>query len=461
MDQGQGARLKELIAKYVLKYNYWGYLFSRIRRVPKLNFGSIMGVGANPDGTISLFYDPTLCKGTTDDQMSHVLEHEGMHVLNKHLVRTLRIVADTPGGAKAFQASGKARIWNIAMDCAVNTQAKIPDPLMINGKAWHGCYPKSYELEDGYSAEWYYYTLLKKAKKESIPGFGGKCPNCGGTGKDEFGEQCPCQDPNNKGQGSGQGDGPEGYGSHDEWFNTNGVTDVHSLSTKVGHHIADIVKESVKTFSKDRGTLPGHIQELVKEALAPPKVPYFQIIRRLVRGTRLSKFKRSFTKINRKRTYVFIINPDGDEPEISPFPGRTRDFTFKIVILIDTSGSQSKEDIMEALAGVKSIIEGDRYCYTTVLEVDTCVQKEYEVKRLHDIQFNIQGRGGTVLQPGLERARELNCDICLTFTDGGTDAINRLPRKMLPKKNVFVIGERSGSSAQLEGAGYIVRVPGM
>lgn len=458
MDEGQGARLKELIAKFVLKYNYWGYLFSRIRRMPKLNFGSIMGVGANPDGSITLYYDPKLCKNTADDQLAYILDHEGMHVLNKHLVRTLRIVADTPGGAKAFQTSGKARIWNIGMDCAVNTQANIPDPLVVDGKPTDGCYPKKYGLENGYSAEWYYYTLLKMAKQQSVQGFGGQCPNCGGTGKDEFGEQCPCQDPNNQ---NGYG-GPQGYGSHEEWYNTNGVTDVHSLSTKVGHHIADIVKESVKTFSKDRGTLPGHIAELVKEALAPPKVPYYQIIRRLVRGTRLSKFKRCFTKINRKRTYVFVLDPDGnDEPEISPFPGRTRDYTFKIVILIDTSGSQSKDDILEALSGVKSIIEGDRYCYTTVLEVDTCVQKEYDVKRLHDIQFNIKGRGGTILQPGLERARELNCDICLTFTDGYCDQINKLPRKMLPKKNVFVIGEKNGSSECLVGAGYVVRIPGM
>ncbi len=452
-DHGQGVRIKELIAKFVLKYNYWGYLFSRIRRRPGKNFGSIMGVGAEPDGTITLHYEPDLCKDTKDDQITYIIEHEGMHILNKHLVRTLKILAETPGGIKAFKASGKARIWNIGMDCTVNTQANIPDPIIIAGKDVHGCYPKCYDLDNGKSAEWYYYSLLKKAKTINVPGFG-KCPNCGGTGKDEFGEDCPCKD----GQSTG---GPEGYGSHEPWYNTKGVTDVYSLSTKVSNHIADIVRESVKTFSKDRGTLPGHIAELVQSALAPPKVPYYQVIRRLIRGTRLSKFKRSSTKINRKRTYVFMIDDESDEPEISPFPGRTRDFSFDIVILIDTSGSQSKEDIMEALSGVKSIVENDRHCTTTVLEVDTRIQKEYTVKKMRDIQFNIKGRGGTILQPGLERAAALDCDVCLTFTDGYTDAINKLPRRMLPKKNIFVIGEKSGSDSQISGCGYIVRLPGV
>lgn len=430
-------RLKELIAKFVLRYNYWGYLFSRIRRKPAKNFGSIMGVGAEFDGSITLFYEPDLVDGTQDDELIHIIEHEGMHVLNKHLARTLKIVADTPGGIQGFKTSGRAKIWNYAMDCSVNEQARIKDPIIIAGKPTNGCFPEKFDLPKGHAAEWYYSALLEKAKKVNVPSLG---------------------------KGDGEGDGPSLYGSHEPWLDSaEGVSDVYSLSTKVSNHIADIVKESVKTFSKDRGTLPGHIQELIQEALAPPRVPYYQIIRKLVRGTRLSKFKRSFTKINRKRTYVFVLDKDDEValPEISPFPGKTRDFTFKVVIIIDTSGSQSKEDIMEALSGIKSIIDNDKYCYTTVLEVDTQVQKEYEINKIRDIQFGIKGRGGTILRPGLERARQLNCDICLTFTDGGTDPINKYPRKILPKKNVFVIGERSGSSSQLVGAGYIVKVPGL
>jgi predicted metal-dependent peptidase len=420
-------RLKELIAKWVLKDDYWGFLFSRIRRKPSKHIPSIMGIGAEYDGTLSLLYKPELVEGTADDQIHLIIEHEGMHVLNKHLVRTLKIIADTPGGIKAFNLSGKSQILNIAQDCAINQQMKFPDSVTVAGKPWPACHPKKYDMPDNKSADWYYQELLKKAKKVNVN-------FSGGEGFDDH-----------KGWGEGEG--------------MQGVADVNGLARKIDNHIGDIVKESLKNFNKERGSLPGHIAELIEQALAAPTVPYYQIIRRLVRGTRLSKFKRSFTRINRKRTYTFVIGNEECIPEISPFPGRTRDFTFFIVILIDTSGSQSTDDIIEALAGVKTMIENDKHCRCVVLENDTQVQKEYDVKKLRDIEFNVKGRGGTILQPGLERARQLGCDICLTFTDGYTDAVNQLPRKMLPKKTVFVIGERNSSDKALRGAGPIVRWP--
>jgi len=93
-----------------------------------------------------------------------------------------------------------------------------------------------------------------------------------------------------------------------------------------------------------------------------------------------------------------------------------------------------------------AIAEKDRHCYTTVLECDACVEKEYQVKKIKDIQFDIKGRGGTTLRPGLERARELGVDVCLAFTDGFTEDINAIPRKALPKKIIWVLGP--GSSAK-------------
>jgi predicted metal-dependent peptidase len=195
---------------------------------------------------------------------------------------------------------------------------------------------------------------------------------------------------------------------------------------------------------------------LIEGALAPPKAPYYQLIRKLVRGTRFSKFKRSPTRINRKRTYVFTIGDDCI-PEISPFPGKMRDMTFDICVLIDTSGSMSDDDVREGLSGVKNIIEKDRHCYTTVLEVDAAVEKEYTVKKIRDIQFDIKGRGGTSLKPGLDRAKELNCDVCLAFTDGYTEDINSIPRKLLPKKLIWVITP-NGTAKSVNQTGYVVRI---
>jgi len=248
------------------------------------------------------------------------------------------------------------------------------------------------------------------------------------------------------------------FSNHENWMkNIKGVADLSSLSRKVEQHIQNIIKESVKSFNTDRGTLPSHVQELIKQALAPPKAPYYQIIRKLVRASRLSRFKRSPTKVNRKRGYVFVLEGDDCIPQISPFPGKTRDRTFSIVVLLDTSGSMNIEDVLEGLSGVKNIIEKDRYCYTVVLEVDAAVEKEYEVRKVSDIQFNIKGRGGTTLGPGLLRARELNCDVCLAFTDGYCEDINSMNRKLLPKRIIWVIN-KNGTARSVNKTGFVVRL---
>jgi predicted metal-dependent peptidase len=387
-----------------------------------------MGVAPERDGSVVLFYNPQLLDNTSDESILTVLEHEGMHLLNKHIPRLLRIIANeiTP-----LMLKSKIDIWNIAADCAVNVQAGIRKPIMINGKPWQVCLPEKYGIKEGQITEAYFLELLKKSKKISV-----------------------CV-PGGEGNGSGLNYGSGGLNDHKQW-QISGVPDLSSLSRKVDSHIQDVIKDSLKTFSKDRGTLPSHIAELIKDALSPPKLPYYQIIRKLIKGTRYSKFKRSFTKINRKRTYVFALD-DKNLPMISPFPGRTRDYTFKIVVLIDTSGSMDKKDIIEGLSGVKNIVEKDRHCHTTVLEVDAGVEKEYRVKKIRDIQFNIKGRGGTTLGPGLFRAKELNCDVCLCFTDGYTETINDYPRKKLPKKMIWVIN-RNGSADNVNKTGWVVHL---
>lgn len=418
--QNQGERFKELLAKFVLKYNYWGYLFSRIRRkpLPFIQLRSIMGVGPEKDGTITLYYEPELMKNTNDREILRVIEHEGMHILNKHIPRYLRILANETSEQRK---KDKTKIWNIAADCCVNVQSNIRDSIIIAGTPWPPELPGKYNLEEQKVTEYYFYELLKNPPKD---------------------------------QNSGDG----GFNDHGQWKKgTEGVSDLSSLSRKLDQHVQNIIKESVKNFNRERGSIPSHIADLIEGALAPPKAPYYQIIRKLVRGSRFSKFMRSPTKINRKRTYVFTMKDDKCIPQISPFPGKTRDMTFDIVVLIDTSGSMSNDDILEGLSGIKNIIEKDRHCYTTVLEVDAGVEKEYEVKKVRDIQFNIKGRGGTTLRPGLERARQLGCDVCLAFTDGYCENINGIPRKYLPKKTIWVIN-KGGTAKTVNETGYVIHI---
>jgi len=437
--ENTGERLKNLIAHMTIKsgnenisYNYFGYIFSRIRRVKNESLPAIMGICPTKDGILALEYNPLYFEGTSDKVLRKVIEHEGMHVLNKHIPRLLRIIENEPNDIMKFI---KSRIWNTAADCAVNPVIDMPKQVTIQNKPWTCCFPVIYGMENYRPTEEYYYKLLKAENDKA------------------------------KEEGYGVGEGGEGQdydiiGDHSKWGDiTKEVSDVSSLSRKIDGHIQEIIKDSVKNFKQRRGSLPGFIKDLLDSALEPPKVPYYQIIRNLIKGSRFSKFKRSLTRINRKRTYAFMIDKE-NTPTISPFPGKTRDFTFKIVILIDTSGSMSNEDVKEGLSGCKNIIEKDRHCDVTVLENDSKLQKEYKLKRVSDIDFQIKGRGGTVLREGIERAKEINPDVMLCFTDGGCDDINDFPRKSLPRKIIWVVqsDKNGGCINRLDKTGYIVRI---
>lgn len=482
MNDETAERIKNLIAKFVLKYNYWGYLFSRIRRKP-VSFEmlkSIMGVAPEPDGTVTLYYCPELVDKTDNKHLTTIIEHEGMHLLNKHVSRALRILSNE---VMMGRMKMKAEIWNISADCCVNMQANIKEPVIINGTPWPPQLPAKYNLPEGKLTEWYYFELLKRADKAGKNQQQMQCPLLKGlNGKQGDGKDDQGQDGQGKnGQGQGQNpcdncqvsadgdcsgipcDGKGGFDNHDVWReNVKSVADLSSLSRKVDSYVQDIIKESVKNFNRDRGTIPGHIAQLIQSALEPPRAPYYQIIRKLIRASRLSKFKRSHTKINRKRTYVFQLGKEGFEnlPKISPFPGKTRDFSFFIVILIDTSGSMDEDDIKEGLSGIKNVIENDKHTKVIVLEVDTAVEKEYTVKKVRDIQFKVKGRGGTTLYPGLKRARELQPDVLLAFTDGGCENVNSIPRKKLPRRIIWVVQKESkgGTASTLNETGFVVRV---
>jgi len=439
-------RLKELIAKFILKNNYWGYLFSRIRRTPRYDLPSIAGVGPEKDGTITLYYQPDLIAVTSDEVILSVIEHEGMHLLNSHIPRLLRILSNEMIEEKRGL---KSTIWNVAADCCVNTQAKLPKQLNIGGRMMNLCFPKLYDLPEDKAAEFYYNRLLKKAEDQ--------IKKCGGSGDGDGEGKGKGKDGNGKFQAfSGSGDSID---DHSAWTkNIKDVADLSSLSRKLDNYMGNIVRESIRNFNKQRGQLPGCVAELIDDLLKPPKAPYFQIIRKLVRASRLSKFKRAHSKINRKRTYVFAMNKGNKSlPVISPFPGRTRDFTFDIGLILDTSGSMSREEILEGLSGIKNFIENDRFCRVSVFENDTQVQKEYEVKRIKDIQFNIKGRGGTTLGPALLKCREGGYDVTLVFTDGECENINEIPRKLLPKKLIWVLSGR-GYSDMVYKTGFIVNI---
>ncbi|RLA61718.1 MAG: hypothetical protein DRQ78_08505 [Epsilonproteobacteria bacterium] len=452
-------RIKKLVANMVLNHNYWGFLFSRVRIVEREKLMFPMHVECDKHGTISLVFISNIFDIITEKEILKLLEHEGYHLLNQHLVRLLRLICDeTNLQRKAI----KIKAWNYASDFVVNQVANL-FYVTVNGQRYNLLRPESYGLPRNKIAEWYYEQLMKgdfdeQSKQTSKRQSKNKSLQRNQSGNNQ-------QNQGKKGNGSSsQSKGNEGttkiehiedVTNHSHWVDQLQTEDV-TLVQKVRRNIQDIVRQSYKSFKKTRGTLPASIEELIHELLLPAKLPYYQIIRKLVRGSRLNKYIHSSEVINRKLVYTYHL-PD-TLPTICPFPGYKVDYSFVICIVIDVSGSMKAEDIREALTGIKDIIENDRSCKTIVLEIDTIIQKEYVCNKTSDIQFKVKGRGGTTLGPALFRAKELRCDICLVFTDGYCEDMSTYRRKDLPKKVVWIL-TKTGNDRAIKSSGVIVRLP--
>lgn len=417
-------RIKTIITEFIFKDSYWGFLFSKINRKVDLTVPTI-GVCPEIDGTITLLYNPNFVDLCQEDFLSAVIEHEGMHILNNHIPRLLKIISDE---VDKQVKNSKTKKWNIAADCAVNT--------LINIK-------KSYNLTNGHKFEIQHPDLYKLAVKKTAEFYYVNIPDQDGQGE-------------GSGEAGEEGD-LENIDDHGSWIkNISKVSDVGAMASRMQQYVEGIVEEAYENVRR-KGNLPSYISQSIFEILKPPQIPYYQLIAKLVKGSRLAKYKRAYVRINKKRVYTFFIDQK-NLPVISPFPGKSKDFTFNISVLLDTSGSMSKDDILEGLSGIKHIIEKDKDCRTTVIENDACIQKEYEIKRVKDIQFDIRGRGGTELFPGLSRCKELNTDVTLVFTDGAIDNVNEINRVLLPRKIIWVL-TNDGYSNCIDRTGYIVRLP--
>jgi predicted metal-dependent peptidase len=433
-------RIKNIITEMIFKDSYWGYLFSKINRAAAYDLEAPLGVQPEMDGSITLVYNPLFVDLCRDDFLRITIEHEGIHILNHHIPRLLRIISDE---VEKQVKKEKANKWNYAADCAVNTIIPIEKSYFLtNGFEYKLIFPEKYKLPPRKTSEFYFENI----PEDQLPPSDGEQFVIVGPGDGKDGK-------NKSGNGNGNGN----IDDHGSWVkNISKVADVSSLASRMEQYTNSAIEESYNNVRR-KGNLPGYIQDRINEILKPPQIPYYQMIAKLVKGSRLSKQKRAYTRINKKRVYTFFIDQK-NLPIISPFPGKTKDFSFNICILLDTSGSMSLDDIMEGLSGVKNIIENDKHCKTTIIECDTVIHQEYEVKRLKDIQYQIHGRGGTQLFPGLSRAKELATDVTLVFTDGYCDNINEINRILLPRKIIYVI-TKDGDQSTVDMTGFVVRLP--
>lgn len=247
------------------------------------------------------------------------------------------------------------RGYNIAADCAINCH--------IEGLPEGALYPKQFGLEDNQSAEWYYESLRKEAEK-----------NHNGDMEKMLGDSDTVDD-------------------HSMWdeFDDDIVTE------KIRNIAEKAIKEQEK---KGWGSISGKLAEQVIAANRPV-VNWKKEVRWFI--NKLILMGRKNTRMRPNRRY------DNEAP------GSRRDYTSRLLVAFDTSGSVSSELLQyfaTELNGMIDHVEVDFIQFDTILYGDP---KPY-AKRSKKIE--IVGRGGTSFHPVIQLADEKRYDGLVIFTDG-------------------------------------------
>jgi predicted metal-dependent peptidase len=257
---------------------------------------------------------------------------------------------------RAQHFSYNHKIYNIAADLAINCN--------IQGLPEWVYFPKKLQLDDYQSAEWYYDQIKQKAKE---------------NGKS-------LQDLIDAMDG-------ELLDDHAQWEDC----DDEFLKDKV----KSINQKAIKAQQeKNWGSVPGGLAQAIIAANKPMvnwkrELRYF--INRLVQKGRRS----TRSKPNRRYGYTQ--------------PGTKKNYTSKILVGIDTSGSVSDSDLHDFVTeinGMISHVQCDTICFDTALygEPKSFTKKVRE--------FDVEGRGGTNFGPILELSEELKYDGVIVLTDG-------------------------------------------
>lgn len=199
---------------------------------------------------------------------------------------------------------------------------------------------------------------------------------------------------------------------HDEWL--------ESESDSNFEDIPDIIESIIEKASEkcDPGKIPGHVKEILNMLHEPPIITWQMILRHFV-GTIPTPFKNTITRLNRRLPHRLDLK------------GRLSKFKVKIKIVIDTSGSMSSKELKEAFSEIVNILQFVDY-EIEIIEVDTVIQRTYKVKKDSELDFSVQGRGGTYFSPAFKYINETERDnaIIIFFTDGmGEQKLTHIPAK--------------------------------
>ena len=284
-----------------------------------------------------------------------VIKHETLHIIFKHLFRMK---------AKDFDN----KLFNIAADLVVNQLIapwKLPDSAITLET-----FPKL-KLPRNKSVEWYYDNLKKNASKDK-----------------EYKKMLQDIMGNNT------------HSDHKMW-GENGGFSMEVVETEVDRMI---IQARDRTPIKDRGTIPGGIQSLIKNIIDKrnPQIDWKRALKIFSSTSRKTRIYHTIKRVSKRF---------GTRPGI-----KIKRFQ-KLAVAIDTSGSINIDDFNDFFAEIHSMWRFG--AEIDVIECDAKVQNKYPYRgRIPEF---VHGGGGTLFDPVFELIRSSRFeryDGCIYLTDG-------------------------------------------
>lgn len=368
---------------------YFGVMLRGLVRREMEGLGTL---GVSKDGV--LFWDPAFVEKIDVQELALSLMHEVGHVVLKHHERAEHMgIVPSPSP----EAGTRSALANFAMDMCWNEELAKANTIP---KGW--LLPETFEQPPGLTMEERFRLLERKLKEEQKKqaegsGEGDKQqqkPDAGrGWCGSAAGRPVP-QEPTSKGQKDGE-----------------------ARSEAEMERFRKATAEAVKDFvAKGRGTVPGSLARWADEQLAPPKVPWREKLARVVRGAVAFKSGAAdytWNKISRRQAGVGYGVGRPIVPALhAPVP--------KVAVLVDTSGSMGKDELVGAASEVQGVLAAVG-ANVLVATVDAALQGIKECRSIGEALSLFKGGGGTVLISGWGAllAKKPACDVIVIITDGG------------------------------------------
>jgi len=368
--------LENAIVRLLIERPFYGFLLVGLHR--RCSAGPApLGITLH-DGLPVLACNEAVLAAYTPVEQEALLEHCLKHLLHLHMTR---------------RKERNRSDWDIACDLAINPAiSNIPFGAPL---------PDDRKLPIGLAAEEYYQRLVAPFDSGNLSGDGI------GTGHRD------------QGGAVGEGTGEAAGGAAPAATAQQKPIDDHLLWDEADSTPLRLAEEVVRGMVRDAwqkcdGKVPGELQTLVSGYLAPPLIPWQQILRQFLATAGRVGRQSTWQRENRRFSHTT--------------PGARKRHKLNLLIGIDVSDSTNTAELREAFARELLHIARGRDAVLTVLYANSRIQRIEALRGSSVVPAVYHGGGFTDLRPVFEYARTIQPrPVAVIYL---TDGIGPVPEAM-------------------------------